>query len=62
MTTNDKHKAWLDSLDLDARCIYDRAYGKAFYEGCSKQQCRNAGMVAVQKRQGRKSAYYDDYP
>ena len=45
---------WLRSLPLKLRIIHDRAYGERFYKKTPSQQaCRQAGIDAVKKAQGK---------
>lgn len=51
------HEAWLRSLpSLAHRIVYDRAYGKAFYEGKAKPLCQAAGREAVKRYERRHEA------
>lgn len=48
--TVDEHRQWLNSLSLDERIVYDRAFGKAWYAQADPDEakCRAAGKRAVE--------------
>ncbi|MFB3893284.1 MAG: hypothetical protein ACE15C_14815 [Phycisphaerae bacterium] len=48
-----EHRAWLDSLTLDDRLQYDRAFGKAWFEGRHADECRRMARQRVMKLQHR---------
>jgi hypothetical protein len=48
-----EHRAWLDSLALDDRLRYDRAFGKAWFEGRGADECRQIARDHVVKHQQR---------
>jgi hypothetical protein len=48
-----EHRAWLDSLALDDRLRYDRAFGKAWFEGKDADECRRIARASVVKYQQR---------
>lgn len=46
----DTHQSWLDGLPIKWRLVYDRAFGKHWWDRPDTDYCRQAARADTEKR------------